>query len=164
MLAGGGSMRALLGARRWPCWLRTVLAVGVVVGTLASVVPAGAANTEPPMQGLATPTPAPTVNPCQVIAPPLVQQYVDVPNGFALNYPDRWIFRSRSGALPGARSDVVWFGPDHAAGGTALACLFSLRVAMHYFRTDTSLEEMRDATAMLELPSLISRALQTDIA
>ncbi len=153
-------MRAATRARRWPRWLRSGLSLCVLASVLVTLlphVPTYAAPDEQGGGGLALP------NVCREPAPPLVQTYVDRPDGFSLQYPDGWIFRPRSGGLPGTRSDVVWFGPDPARARTP-SCLFSVRLAMHYLMSDATLEDMRDMTAMLEPPSLITRALQVDVA
>lgn len=105
---------------------------------------------------------AQATDPCRGPLPALVQEYVDPSAGFRLSYPDGWVWRSRSDALPGTRSDVVWFGPRPGLGEPG--CVLTVRTAMHYFLRDTSLDEMRTATAMLDLASLLSRRLQGQAA
>jgi hypothetical protein len=134
------------------------LAFWLIAGTLLAAMPQPAAQAAPSAQAG-----TPAANVCRQTAPPLVQTYVDRPNGFSLLYPDGWIFRPRSGSLPGTRSDVVWFGPDPVRTRTT-NCLLGVKVAMHYLMSDATLEDMRDMTAMLEPPSLITRALQLDVA
>src|SRR3954447_18596310 len=113
-------MRAATRARRWPRWLRSGLSLCMLAGVLASMAPQQPSYAAPAEQGAAGQA-APNV--CRDPAPPLVQTYVDRPNGFSLQYPNGWIFRPRSGGLPGTRSDVVWFSPDPLKV-SAGACLF----------------------------------------
>src|SRR5262245_57967995 len=80
--------------------------------------------------------------PCRRIAGPLTRNYVDVTNGVAIQYPDDWTWRPRSDGLAGTRSDTIWFVPRNDAG-ILPNCIMVLRLAMHYFLTDTTLEEMR---------------------
>src|SRR4051794_15283835 len=148
-------MRAATRARLGPRWLRSGLSLCILVSVLATLMPHIPTYAAAAEQGAAGQAAA---NVCRSTAPPLAQTYVDRPNGFSLQYPDSWIFRPRSGGLPGTRSDVVWFGPDPLRVRTP-NCLFSARVAMQYLMNDATLEDMRDMTAMLEPPSLITRAL-----
>ena len=132
----------------------------LVAGLLLEVLPLGALR-----QALAADAASPSAqatDPCRGPLPALVQEYVDPSAGFALRYPDGWVWRSRSDALPGARSDVVWFAPR--PGTTELGCVLTVRTAMHYFLRDTSLDEMRTVTAMLDLASLLERWLQGQAA
>jgi hypothetical protein len=118
----------------------------------------------PPDRSLAQPTEQRReVNVCRDQAPPLVLTYDDPRNGFNLKYPDSWVWRPRSDALPGTRSDTVWFGPN-LVGGEQPNCIITLRLSMHYFLADATLEEMRDATAMLDLLNILTRALQSEVA
>ena len=143
-----------------PWWrLRATIHSATLAGLLLGLVlpgmlPAAVAAQDPPR---------PQGDPCRGPLPALVQEYVDPSAGFALRYPDGWTWRSRSDALPGARSDVVWFGPVPPASG-APGCVLTVRTAMYYLLRDSTLEEMRKVTAMLDLASLVARWLQGEAA
>src|SRR5207302_4940823 len=75
--------------------------------------------------------------PCRRPAGPLTRNYVDVTNGLAIQYPDDWTWRPRTDGLAGTRSDTIWFAQRVEAGALS-NCIMVLRMAMHYFLTDTS--------------------------
>src|SRR5215212_9607308 len=180
-------MRAASGERRLARWLHGALAVWMVLGTLATTAPFSPTYAEPADQGGAgVPGGAagagqPGVGqvpvgqtgsgaqgrqsdaPCRRPAGPLNRNYVDVANGLAIQYPDDWNWRPRTDGLAGTRSDTVWFVPRNDAG-TLPNCIMVLRMAVHYFLTDTTLEEMRDTTAMVDFASLLTRAFQQRVA
>ena len=96
-------------------------------------------------------------DPCRT-ASPLALDYTDDMNGFRVPYPQDWLWQSRSDPLPGNRSAVIWLGPNSAPGSSAPACIVRVRLAMHYYLDDVSLEDMRDST--LDIGRLLARSVQ----
>src|SRR5581483_4894408 len=184
-------MRAASRGRRTVQWLHGALAVGVALSTLVATAPLRGAYAEPieqvrgpgpgtggaqtgggaqapgvggvPVPSGQTATGRQSDQICRQPAAPLTRNYVDVTNGFAIQYPQNWFWRPRSDGLTGTRSDTIWFSPVVEAG-TLPNCIMVVRTAVHYFLADTSLEEMREATAMVDFASLLTRALQARIA
>ena len=78
-------MRAATRARRWPRWLRSGLSLCMLMSVLATVMPHLPTYAAPDDQGAAGRAAA---NVCRESAPPLIQTYVDRPNGFSLQYPE----------------------------------------------------------------------------
>jgi hypothetical protein len=149
----GATMRGQRGNPR----LRVALAGWLLVVLLGASLPPDRSLAQPAEQR------RDEVGLCRSQAPPLLLTYDDPRNGFNLKYPDSWVWRVRSDALPGARSDTVWFGPN-LVGGEQPNCIITLRLSMHYFLADAALEEMRDSTAMLDLLNILTRALQSEVA
>ncbi len=134
--------------------MRAALALLVLVSSLLASMPAPGSFAAPLRQGSA----GQEHDPCRAPAPPLLQQYDDVRNGFGLRYPDGWIWRPRSDALPGTRSEVVWFAPP-----TLAECIVSFRVSMFFLLSDATLEDMRDVSGMFEAAGLWTRQIQSEL-
>lgn len=147
------------GAGRGGHRMRAALALLVLVSSLLASMPAPGSFAAPLRQGSA----GQEQDPCRAPAPPLLQQYDDVRNGFGLRYPDGWIWRPRSDALPGTRSEIVWFGPNYSAARASPECITTFRVAMFFLLSDSTLEQMRDATSMFDTGALLTRQVQAEV-